>query len=168
MLVTIAIIKTGIVAQYLHSLMKATIPYNKDYSVYPGEYIPLPEVEALLEELKLPRKTSPAVPPLNMDEFEDYFKIEVVVPGVKREEIIIYSHENILSIAVLHKDAMQLKNGKLQIHEFDSSPVERHILLPDNADSEFISAEYRQGMLLVHIPKSIHPSMVDMKQIAVY
>ena len=37
----------------------------KEYSVYPGEYIPMPEDEALLEELRIPGKDSVAKPLIN-------------------------------------------------------------------------------------------------------
>lgn len=35
-----------------------------EYSVYPGGHIPLPEVEALLDELRLSNKTSPTRRPV--------------------------------------------------------------------------------------------------------
>ena len=63
--------------------MTDNLLYTKECLVYPGEYIPMPEVEALLEELKIPGKDSAAKPLMNMDEFKDCFKIEVIVPGVR-------------------------------------------------------------------------------------
>ena len=147
--------------------MRENLLYAKEYSVYPGEYIPLPEVEALEEELKIHGKDSAAKPLINMDEFKDCFKIEVVVPGVRREDIFIHVHDNVLSIVVLHKDCEELKK-KLQRHEFESDFLLRNILLPDNADAEFISAGYRQGILSLHIPKTHKPSKNNTNQIVVY
>jgi len=147
--------------------MRGNLSYTKEYPVYPGEYIPLPEVEILLEELKKPGKDYVAKPLVNMNECKDCFKIKVVVPGARREDIFIYVHDNILSIVVLNKDCEVLKE-KLQIHEFDAECLERHILLPDNADSEFVSAEYRQGILNLHIPKTHESSKTNTKQIVVY
>jgi HSP20 family protein len=140
----------------------------KEYPVYPGEYTPMPEVEALLEELKTPHKDSSAKPLVNMNECKDLFTIEVVVPGVRREEIYIHVHNNVLSIVVLHKDCVESKKEKLQIHEFDTECLERHILLPDNADTEFVSAKYREGILSLHIPKTHEPSKTYTNQIVVY
>jgi len=148
--------------------MRYCLPCAKEYTVYPGEYIPLPEKEALLEELKVPPEDSAVKPPVNMDEFKDCFKIEMMIPGVKREDIFIHAHDNILSIVVLHKEYEELKKKKLQIHEYDTECLERHILLPGNTDTEFISAEYREGILHLHIPKTKGPSKTNSNVVVVY
>ena len=72
--------------------MKSNLLYEKEYSAYPGEYMPMPETEALLRELKLTAKDSGIKPLVNMDEYDDCFKIEVALPGIRREEIFIQSH----------------------------------------------------------------------------
>jgi HSP20 family protein len=148
--------------------MKDTLTHTKECTVYPGGYSPLPEKEALFEKLNLHHKDSAVKPLLNLDEFNDYYKVEIMVPGAKREDIFIYIHDNFLSIAVLHKMCGKLKKDKLQIHEYDTKCLERHILLPENTDTEFISAEYRQGILQLHLPKTKEPSKTANKQIVVY
>lgn len=136
--------------------MKYNATYTKECEVYPGEYTLLPETEALMKEVEI-AGTGPGVQPLvNMEETSDCFKIEMIIPAAKREDIFIYTHDNILSIVILHKHCEELRR-RLQIHEFDSACLERHILLPLNADTEFICAEYRQGILSMHIPKSQQP-----------
>ena len=140
----------------------------KEYSVYPGEYVPMPEDEALLEELKIPANDSAAKPLLNMDEFKDCYIVEMRVPGVKRDEIIIHVHDDILSIAVLHREPGKIKRKKLQIHEFDSACLKRSIILPRNADSVFINAEYEAGILRLYIPKTKHPAKNPHTRIIVY
>ena len=141
--------------------------HTKEYSIYPGEYTLMPETEALMEELKT-SNISPGVQPLvNMEELDDCFEIEMIIPGAKREDLFIYVNNNTLSIIVLHKHCEPKK--KLQIHEFDDMCIERHILLPKNADTEFTSAEYRQGILSMHIPKYEHPFQSGVvKQIVIY
>ena len=148
--------------------MTVNLTYKKDYTVYPGEYNPLPEVQAFLDELKIRAKDSAAKPLVNMDEYEDCFKIEMVVAGARREDIFINVNENVLSIVVLHKDCAGYKKNKLQIHEFDTESFERHILLPDDADTEFVSAEYSQGILNLYIPKTLNPSGTHTSQVVVY
>ncbi len=135
--------------------------------VYPGEYIPLPGMEALLNDLKLTHKESALKPPLNMDELKDYYKIEVALPGIKREDIFIDIKDNILSVIILHNHCDELKR-KLQIHEFDTDFLERHLLLPEDADPEFVCAEYRLGILSLHIPKSKAHQRTNTNHIVVY
>jgi HSP20 family protein len=140
----------------------------KEHSIYPGEYIPMPEDEALLQELKLPANDSTAKPLLNMDEFKDCYKVEMRIPGVTRDEIIIHVHDNFLSVVVLHKEPGNISRKKLQIHEFDSACLKRSILLPANADTAFINAEYEAGILRLYIPKTKHPAKNPHARIIVY
>lgn len=120
-------------------------------SVYPGSFVPLPEAEDLMEELKANCKNK-ATSPVNVDEFEDHFIVEMMVPSVKREEIVVYICNNILSVSILHKPVYSGEK-KLRLHEFDTI-CERNILLPETADAEFIIAEYRKGLLTIYIPKT--------------
>ena len=149
--------------------MTYNLPYPKEHSVYPGEYVPLPEKEALLAGLRISGiDTAVQLPIVNMEELKDCFKIEILIPGVKREDIFTYIENNILSIIVLRKNCDQLKIDKLQIHEFDTECLQRHILLPDNADAEFISAEYKEGMLSIYISKTEEPAKINTQHILIY
>jgi HSP20 family protein len=140
----------------------------KECLLYPGEYTPLPETELLFNKLRLTGKQASSQPPLNMDEFNDHFSISVVVPGIQREDIYITVRENLLTIAILRKQSVTDMNRKNQIHEFDNGLQERHLLLPSNADSEFVSAEYNQGILNLQIPKSKKSLKTNNDHIAVY
>jgi len=147
--------------------MKNSLLYERGYSAYPGEYIPMPEIESLLSELKLALRDADPRPPVNMDEYKDCFKIELAVPGVRREQIFIQSCEDELCITVLHKQ-YENPGKKLQIHEFENKSFERRIRLPKNASSGFIAAEYRQGMLNIYVPKNGESSIVSNSQVVVY
>jgi HSP20 family molecular chaperone IbpA len=143
--------------------------YPKANSVYPGEYVPPPEKEVLLEGLKISGIDSAVQPPLlNMEELKDCFKIEVLIPGVKRENIFTYIENNILSIIVLGKHGKELKIKQSQIHEFDTEYLQRNILLPNNADAEFISSEYKEGVLSIYISKGKKPSNTNTQPILIY
>lgn len=149
--------------------MTYNLPYPKEHSVYPGEYVPLPEKEALLAGLRISGVDSAVqMPAVNMEELKDCFKIEVLIPGVKREDIFTYIEDNVLSVVVLNNNCEQFNTGKLQIHEFDTGCLQRHILLPDNADAEFTSAEYKEGMLSIYISKTQEPSKTNTQHILIY
>ena len=141
--------------------------YKSNYAVYPGEYIPLPEVRARLEELQLSKKDLPLHPLLNIDEFEDCYKIIAVIPGVSREDIFIDVQNNLLSIIVLHSD-MEERKKKFKIHEFEGKYFERQIILPYNADPAFVSSEYHEGILRICIPKSESQVKAFSSQIVTY
>lgn len=147
--------------------MNTIFQHTKEYSVYPGEYIPLPETETMFEKLRHSNQIHFAEPPVNMDELDNCFKIAVAVPGVKREDILIYVHSNILSITIFHKEPAGNKKV-LPLHEFDNEYMERHILLPQNVDTELIAGAYNDGLLHFYIPKTNTPSLAHTYPVVVY
>lgn len=146
--------------------MTSYLTKSKEYQIYPGEYIPMPEIESLLEELKISR-SDVAKPLLNMEEFRDCFKIEMAIPGFKREDIIIRVKDNVLTVMVM-RSIDKKSRRHLGIHEFEHEYLERQIALPQNADPEFASAEYNQGILNLYFPKTLEPSKSGINRIIVY
>lgn len=138
-----------------------------EFPVYPGTYIPLVEVQSLVADLKNQEKREFAVPPMNMDECGGLYRIEIGLPGILREDIYISAKENLLSVIVVHQTNDTAGRKALQVHELESSCFERHIFLPVNADTEFISAELRNGLLCIRIPKTNSPAK-STNHIAVY
>ncbi|HJS54320.1 MAG TPA: Hsp20/alpha crystallin family protein [Chitinophagaceae bacterium] len=143
--------------------MESSLTYNETCSAYPGQYVPLPDIETS----KTDQMNIVTEPLINMDEFDDYFRIEVAIPGIRKEDILISLHDNVLSVTVCHRPAPGAVK-KTRIHEFDVSYFERHILLPEDADAQLISAEYKVGILNLYIPKAIEPAKNHPVQIAVY
>ncbi len=148
--------------------MNPEILYDKSVNIYPGDYSPSSELSLWLKKVR--EKLSfdhTGKPPVNLDEFEHDYRIEVIVPGVKREDIFVYLNNDTLTIVLLHKNSEELKTT-LQIHEFETECLERNITLPENANPEFISAEYKQGVLILHIPKTKETVKSINKRIVVY
>ncbi len=140
----------------------------KESLIYPGEYTPLYSVEPLLNYLARSEKDKSVEPLINMDEYAGHFKIEIAMPGVSRDQLIIYIHQNILSISVMNSEHAISEDKKTKMHEFDSEHFLRHISLPVNADTIFITAELRAGVLSVHIPKTNKNELFNFQQVIVY
>lgn len=124
------------------------------YSIYPGEFVPLMDEEEVRNELRRKHRNKVVYPPMNMKELPDSFIIEVAMPGVKREELLINTDENILSISVVHREYRSHALDNFKMHEFNYEFFDKHIVLPDNVDADFVSAEYREGILHLHLPKT--------------
>jgi HSP20 family protein len=137
-------------------------------SVYPGEYIPLLNTEELMAELKRPHEGIVVRPHINISEERELVKIEVDIPGLRREDFFINIENNILSIAVLHKKFNAKHKERFQLHEFNYECFNRHIILPENVDTEFVSAEYKTGILKMYLPKTDYPSKLTSAQVIVY
>ena len=137
--------------------MKNDVLYDAGCLIYPGAYVPLLKEEEVQEELKRTYKGETVFPPVNVIELADSLKVEVAIPGAKRENFLVHADENILSVCVVHKECGLHEGETFQLHEFNCD-FERDIILPDNTDSGFISAEYKSGILRLYVPKAKHPA----------
>jgi HSP20 family molecular chaperone IbpA len=146
--------------------MSYDILYAEKHTVYPGEYVPMPETEALLGQVRTPHKEAAKLM-INMDELSDCFKIEMALPGIGRENIFLHVFDNLLTVTIIHKSNNAFKK-KLKMREFETGCLTRHIVLPVNTDPEFASAEYGQGVLSLHIPKTDNPLKSANNHIVVY
>jgi HSP20 family protein len=137
-------------------------------SVYPGEYIPMVKAEELAEALKKQQEGTKVQPLVNIREQQDCFHIDLAIPGLKREDFFINVNDNILSIAVLHKNCGNVPENSFRLHEFNYECFNRHIILPENVDAEFVIAEYKEGVLRLYLPKAGQPVTNPHKPIVVY
>ena len=140
----------------------------KESNIYPGEYVLTPEAQRLIDDVKSIHSVPVNTLQINMVELEGYFIIEASIPGKRREDIFIYTHDNLLSLIVLNASPYDEMSQKIQVHEFDTNCLERHIALPENADLEFIRAEYDQGILRIHISKTPENPVHGDMQVVVY
>ena len=134
-----------------------------DCSAYPGQYVPMPDIDELLSN----KKTCMKQPAINMDEFEDFFKVQVLLPGIQRQDIAIFADDHTLTIKVKHKDHDPLP-ARSRIHEFDADYFERELSLPGDTDTQFTAAEYKEGILNLIIPKTTNQAKPHPGSIAVY
>lgn len=134
--------------------MKHSQLCHSDYSVYPGEYVPLFDEEEVKEELKDIYDEKAILPPVNVNELPDSYTVEVAIPGVKREDLFIHADRNMLSVRRVHSEPEVNKYEKFHLHEFDYQKFDRHITLPEDVDASFAQAEYGEGLLSIHVPKT--------------
>lgn len=132
-----------------------TITENFEISTYPGEYKPIQsKFETLAYELTKPHEGASS-PADNICETSEYYKIELAVPGLKREDFLVHVNEDgLLSISALHKESNRTANEKYHKHTFNYECFTRELLLPENIDSNFNKAEYHAGVLSIWFLKT--------------
>lgn len=111
---------------------------------------------------------SSVIAPVNLIEDEHCYRLDVAIPGVKRENIFVKLSDNLLSIVTINKQSKSLADASSGVHEFDEHPFERNLQLPETADTQFMSAEYRSGVLSIHMMKSTNAIQQGMRQLVVY
>ena len=68
----------------------------------------------------------------------------------------------------MHKECEPHEAENVQLQEFNYECFDRHIILPDNADPEFMSAEYTAGILRLYVAKAKQPAKNLHTRIVVY
>jgi HSP20 family protein len=93
-------------------------------------------------------------PATNIVENENDFRIELVAPGLKKEQISLNVKDDVLTIKaeVEPKDSKENNQGYVR-KEFNPYNFEKHFNLPETVDSENISASFENGILYVSLPK---------------
>lgn len=89
------------------------------------------------------------IPKSNTLENEKEYVVELLMPGSKKENIKIDLEENVLTITSENKNETE---EKYHFREFGHS-YKRSFTLPEDVNTEAISASYSEGILKVTLPK---------------
>jgi HSP20 family protein len=135
--------------------MKTDLTYEVTNCIYPGTYVPFLGENEVSDLLKKSRRKS--FRDVNISETGDSYKIDVTVPGLKREELFLHAHANMLWVRSVHKRSA-LDADKKEIEETNYVCTDGHIRLPANADTQFASAEYNGDLLSVYVSKAKKPA----------
>jgi len=93
------------------------------------------------------------IPSANIKETNENFQIELAVPGIKKEDIKIDLDQDVLTISSEQKEEKTEERDNYTRREFNYSSFSRSFYLPEIADTDKISAEYKDGVLNILIPK---------------
>ena len=91
-------------------------------------------------------------PKCDIYEKDNKYHIEMDIPGFKKEDIRLKVENNYLTVSAKKNNEVEDKSKKYIRRERSFSKFERSIYLGD-ADEDSISAEYKDGMLKVVVPK---------------
>ena len=98
-------------------------------------------------------KTTPAV---NIIENEQAFRIEVAVPGLKKEDFKVEVEDGLLTISSEEKQETEekSKDGKYTRREFSYNSFKRSFTVDeDTVDTEKIEGKYENAVLNILVPK---------------
>ncbi len=93
------------------------------------------------------------------------FHIEIDLPGVKKEDININVVDNILTVSAERKMKKDIKKKDYYISESAFGKIERSFTIPDGIDRDKISAEFKNGRLIIELEKeeSLKPKTISVK-----
>ena len=101
-------------------------------------------------------KANATAPAINVTEDEKEYKVEVAVPGMRKDDFNIHlTEDNQLVISMEKKDENkeEKENKKYLRREFYYSKFEQSLYLPDDVEKEKINASVNDGVLSIDLPK---------------
>lgn len=145
-----------------------------------GRWDPLKELEEMQTRLfslfgrGAPRKQSEKEESLTMAEWaplvdvsedEKEYLIKAELPEVKKEDIKVSVHDDVLTMSGERKYEQAEKGKKYHRVERAYGSFMRTFTLPEDADGTKVTAEFKDGILRIHLPKSekAKPKSVEIK-----
>lgn len=106
------------------------------------------------------------LPAVNIHETKNHYKLEVAVPGFKKDDFKITTEDGLLTISAETSKEEKEEKENYSRREFSCASFTRSFKLPDNAEEDHISASYQNGLLEIELKKS-GKSIGSKKQIKV-
>lgn len=93
------------------------------------------------------------IPAVNIVEEEKQFLLEMAVPGMKKDDFKINLENQVLTISREEKEEKEEKKDNYSRREFYYNSFSRSFMLPEIVVADKIKADYKDGVLVVNLPK---------------
>jgi HSP20 family protein len=93
-------------------------------------------------------------PALDVFEDKDNVIVKAELPGMKKDEIEVSLHDGTLSISGERKSENKFENAEVYRAERFVGRFQRSISLPTPVASDKVSAQYKDGILSITLPKT--------------
>ena len=104
------------------------------------------------------------IPAVDVAETDTAYQVKAELPGIRKEDLDVTVDDGVLTIKAQHNDNQeQTENGQLIRQERSYGKFARSLRLGTNVDEETITAEYRDGVLHITLPKAkeVQPRKVE-------
>jgi len=94
--------------------------------------------------------------PVNVRELENHYEMDVIAPGLRKEDFNLNIEGNLLTISYEHKEQNKSQDDKAgwSRNEFLLQSFSRSFTLDDTVDLNKIQASYDNGILHLSLPKT--------------
>lgn len=105
------------------------------------------------------------IPALDVQETEGEYLVKTDLPATRREDVKVALENGTLVIEGERRQEKEEKGKKFHRVERSYGKFVRRLLVPSGIDSQKVSAEFKDGVLSVHLPKTAEakPRAVDIK-----
>lgn len=92
-------------------------------------------------------------PPVNIEELDDHYELSLYASGLDKSDFKVIVKNNILIIKADEQQSDIVEELNWRRREFKAGGFRRAFELNEKVDKENISAEYKEGVLKVTLPK---------------
>ncbi len=109
--------------------------------------------------------TTQWMPPVDIVEDDREYLIKAELPEIRKEDVRVTVQDGILSIAGERKFESEEKGRRIHRVERAFGSFNRTFVVPTDADPEEVTAEFTDGLLQIHLPKSeqAKPRSIEVK-----
>ncbi|HJT22649.1 MAG TPA: Hsp20/alpha crystallin family protein [Nitrospira sp.] len=104
-------------------------------------------------------------PLVDITEDDKEYLIKAELPEVKKEDVKLAVHDDVLTITGERKYEKEETNKKFHRIERAYGSFTRNFMLPEDADEGKVTADFKDGILKVRVPKSdkVKPKSIEVK-----
>lgn len=104
-------------------------------------------------------------PLVDITEDEREYLIKADLPEMKKDDVKVTCEEGVLNITGERKIEREEKNRKYHRIEREHGRFLRSFTLPENADATKVTADFKEGVLTLRLPKNekAHPKVLEVK-----
>jgi HSP20 family protein len=93
------------------------------------------------------------VPPVNIHENKEAYELELVAPGLNKEDFKVSIEKGLLTISYQKETTTENNEVKTHRKEFSFSSFKRSFTIDDKINADAIAARYENGVLKLTLPK---------------
>lgn len=114
-------------------------------------------------------KTGVSTPAVNIIETNVDFRLEMVAPGMNKENFRVELQEKVLTVSYEHDDNREGERSdwKYRKHEYNYHSFARSFALPETIEINKIQAKYEHGILNLILPKKEEAKGKPVREITV-
>ena len=143
-----SIIRRGALPARTISKREFLTPFDEIFNSMLGDMFP-----RLHEEFGSDFFLQGSYPKCNVINFDDRVEIDAAIPGLEKQDVQVEVIDGILTIKAEANQRENIQDSQYVSRELKRSAFARSFKLGDNLDESDISAQHRNGVLLIVIPK---------------
>ena len=105
------------------------------------------------------------VPPVDVSETESHYELNAELPGVNGNEVKVVVREGVLTLSGGRPVIPAAEGTRVHLTERRFGDFQRRFSLPKDADGERVSAEFKNGVLTISVPKreEVKPKEIEVR-----